>query len=168
VRDEKTLQHYVRHDDLRRRKLLDKCRRTVSEGFSELRGEQASSLRDELQEAIRTENIQELTVAHLAEKAELLDIYLVVYSLLCGSVHSTSRDLVETFAFDQTKRIIELNAGPSMHDAYLDLCTACQSMALALAELGTVLSLDVAQTVTSHMTEASQILSRHTGGANGI
>ncbi len=168
VRDKSTFTHYVRSDDLRRRKLLDKCRRTVSTIFSGLRGPEAATLRDELQEAIRTENIRELTVAQLAEKADLLDMYLVVYSVLCSSVHSTSRDLVETIAFDQTNGVIVLNTGPSMQDAYLDLCTACQSMALALGELGTLLALDVSDTVKSHMTAASDMLARHSGAANGI
>ena len=52
---------------------------------------------NDLKEGIRKENIKELKIYQIAERANLLQLYRGVYSIICSSVHSGAEDVKDYF-----------------------------------------------------------------------
>ena len=81
---------YVKEDAVQRKKLARKLREVTPPEF---RKYVDPGFEKKLDDEVAASKAHSLSTKFLAERAELLDLYLVVYALLTGPAHSKIRDL---------------------------------------------------------------------------
>lgn len=143
--DSEVLQRYLAEDDYQRLALLKKLERTTTLA---LRKHYDADLKAELEEKIaRTStSMASLRTDVLAEKAGLLEWYLVVYATLTGPAHSKIRDL-QRYVQSSAPEPLSLSLAPSEDDTLGLLSTAGNALLFAVETFQAVFDLSIEENV---------------------
>jgi hypothetical protein len=128
VRSENDLMQYIAEDEFYRLKLANKLFHSTSEGLAPLRKIVTDELRATLKRSVEEGEISALSAEELARRAELHDLYLMMYTSLSPTVHSKPRDLQRYFVLDRDEMIGPFRFGPVDTDNIPLLCTAALSL----------------------------------------
>jgi len=92
-KDKNAATEYIATFHINRKSFIEKAEKQKAKGKLEAEDIYLSRLKAEVEKSISEENAKEIKVYRWAEKADMLDFYVMAYSVLSGPVHTSMYDL---------------------------------------------------------------------------
>ena len=144
---DKVLRRYVGADEHWRRKMVGKAQRSKRKPLASLGDAKVADLLRSIEASIKQFRLkQPLKVEQMAIKAGLHDMYLLDYSILSNTVHTSVRDLADYLELDEHNEIQALRIGRfDKREAAGVIAVASLAMLKCNEVLGDVFDLDVSE-----------------------
>jgi len=142
--DYKFVEKYVMADQIYRQKLLNVAKSNPDGVFDETRQYATEEVLNKIKQDIEANDIQELKIEQLAQRAGMKSHYDTAYRMLCNPTHSGARSLEGYLMFDEDKKISGLNFGPTDEDIDLVMITAIDNMGIGLVSILNFFKIDKA------------------------
>lgn len=142
--DVEFVKKYVEADQIYRQKLLNVAKNNPGGVFDETRQYATEEVLNKIKQDIDANDIQELKIEQLAQRAGMKAHYDTSYRMLCNPVHSGARSLEGYLMFDGNKKVSGLNFGPADVDIDLVMITAIDNMCIGLASILNLFKIDKA------------------------
>ena len=139
AKSEEVAYAYIRSDETHRRKYLNKLKSLKSVEHTQVELATIERLRQEVDDAIKTQSIEEIGTQWFAERAGLMDFYNTAYALFSESAHANVRDLEPLIVKSAAGDIEALEYGPETSQISDLILTSVETTIIALESAFTVL-----------------------------
>jgi hypothetical protein len=132
-RDSTYLNHYLNQSLIQKRSLIRRIRQSESSQMETLRQAATDPLLEQTEKAIRDLGAQAISIAEVAKRAEMYDIYLTAYAVLSHAVHTGASDIDHHILInDVTKETEGFKYGPSDEETVRGICLSGMTLAESL------------------------------------
>ncbi len=143
---------YIRQDEWKRVKIINKMRGTSSDVFADARELATPELLAEIRGKISEDESRDISVEELARRADLHDWYIAGYTYMSPSVHTSVRDLERHLRFDANGIVAGIVVTPDDRETLALGGTAGWFLCLAADAFATSMQLAVPEKVKALMT----------------
>lgn len=163
-RDSEYLNEYLNQFHLQRKKMVNKIRNSTSPLLEGMRQPITEELLAEIKQILEEEGVQKISIADVANKAGLHEIYLTAYTILSRTVHTSASDLESHIDYNDEQGTIKgFKYGPSDEETTRVLCLSGMVMAEVLEQISSVFGEDRREMCSKLKNSFESLLREKTG-----